>query len=602
VHGSLSKSGIFDVLDLKSTLETIAKAKIDRISAVTMRLIFDNLVKKHSIKYVLAQQISGRMDRGEVFLWLLEDGKLEIKALSTPFNDSQKLPFGAIDTALLTALLVFEPDGGPGTAAVEIEKFGDMTTVLDTYKRLAQDGILFSRRHQLEVTSAIIKGKSKVAAEQADKALALDPFWPDNWKSLVQSAKKFGTARTLPARMQLGLSKYPDNVGLILLLLDQLDPQTNAMQFQALLERAGKIEPDNPALIELEVGFSLDQGTLPPIPALVDRYFASNRTNAHQSRKFGLKTARALHSQGQPELAVQIYSTILEDEPQASIYLEKARGHKAMGDLKGMLIALLAAYDDMPDDTLLWAIVDSARDSGELALALNAITATAKKNYDDPTGNLIAGLLYMLLADSENAGSQFDRAIELSEEPAKAAMFRLTLAYAFALPEQILEAKADYSGKYGPADMIDLGLLLTRLRFFAQGEEVLLPYLKLEEPRFDVAFNYWLCAIGAQNFRGARKALKIARKIEATDAKRLGLMVAVEYGMKRKERVLEELLEVSRTISENKSTDTDDRLELFRYQIQPNLENEVVPVTRAYFEFLDGKVTWGALAHKFTAQ
>lgn len=607
IYTSVSNSGLLKLKDPGETRKLLADSKIVKVVPDDMRKVLEKFAKDHEVKFIIAQSMEGRYDHGGIYTWLMEDGKWQINGKWTSVNTTDKPALGAMDTMLAMTLLAFETSSGSVSRVMELEKYGALQAIIEGYRILNSKGIIFSRGYYLQSMEETIKLKLKEAKDYAVKAIELDPFWPPNYEALGQVATETGQNRMYIARLEEGLKLYPDNLGLIIIRVNHLDLKVEELKVQKLLAKARQIDPGNPGLIELEVKFALERKDFVSVPKLIKRYFKTENTTLKMRCSFGLKIAQILVEKGEYSPATSIYQTILDSSPQSSIYLEKAKCHKMMGDISGKLSSEISAFSLMPDEDLTWSIVDGARDSNEVETTLEKIIIAADNNQNDPVSRYTLGLLYILQKNLPEALKMFDQAIELSEDGRLESFYRLVAVAG--LGDIELEFRKEitgYSKEHGThPDMKAVGSLLVRLLLFDRGEFFLRTELDKAKPNFDALSDLGICYIQMENYKMFKKVFNAMQKIENKKPPRWGLLLSVWYGQKRKDKILEQLLEVVKQIRDSEGTGPVDRcyrFSLFKHNLMDKLNPDQQFVVKTYYDFLDDNISSGTLAHRLTSR
>ncbi len=606
LYTSLSKSSLVKLEDPGETRKILSKANVVKVFPGKMRMLLEKLVKEHDLKNILAQSVEGRYDQGGVYTWLIEDGKWQIKGKWNRVNEKEKPALGAVDTMLAMSMLIFETEKSPVARVMELEKYGTLQSISEGYRVLESKGVRFARGYYLDSMREAINGKWIKAGKSALLAVELDPFWPPNYMALSQAANETGDEKLLVKKVEAGLKTYPDNLGLIMILVSRLDLMVDELRISKLLEKARSIDSENPGLIELEMKFALEQKDFSSVSVLVKRYFESENTTSKGRLTFGLTIAQKLYDLRHYSKAASVYQIVLENSPQASIFLEKARCHEKLGDLEGKLQAELSAFSIMPDQELSWSIIDGARDTREIESTIATLIETGENNPADPIPRFTTGILYTLKGELQSAMELFNKAEKLSDERRQVRFYRLVAVAALGEMEtQFREEFAGYANDFGEhPDTKALGAMLARLLKFERAEFFLKTELDKGSPDFDALFDLGLCYAHMNDYKMFKKVVKSVRKMEHKEPAKWGLILSVWYGHKKKEKFLEELLEVVKQVRERKTQGKEGacyRFDLIKNNTMEKLSEDHKIVVKAYFDFLDDRITSGALAFKLTS-
>lgn len=605
LHSSFQSSGLIELKDENKTRKVLDKAGITSFPESTLFSKVRAISNDQKEKYIFAQMIVGKYDEGKVKMWLIEDGKTQIDGESVRFSPFHKPTLGPIDTLMLGAMLTFESYGGDGEKLKEIEKFGDLNSIAGEYRRTGGRGLIFSRQYQLESTRARMMMKYAASIELANKAIRLDPFWPGNYATLGEALKEDDKQALFPSIVEKGMRQYAETPGMLLVLASSLDIKSDELKLRKVLEKIKRHYGDHYRVIDIEIKLHIQNEEFDIIPEMIRRYYLAGGISAKEKRSLSLEMGKALMEKKKYKKAIEIYEIILENDKQASIYLEIAKCHDILGNKLGRFDALLGAFEQLPDEALTWTIVDIARDTGTTSVALKRMSDLANRLPDDATSRSAVGLLQTLDRDLPRALQVYEEAIRINPDDRYCAYYRLISIGALGSEEEFNNAKTLFESGFGTVDMMDVSGKVVRLLGFEGGVRLLQPEANMGATDFEVFFDLATCYLALEDSKSYKKLFKVVEEFEDKNPAQWGLMLAVWYGKHRRDSVLERVIEMAKKADlkrRAKSEKPSYRFSLFKHHVIKKLDHRQAKSAEAYLDFIFGKYTIGNLTHHLTSK
>ena len=604
LHSAFKFAGLINVKDENKTRKALDKAGMTSLSESRILSAIRAISKDQREKYIFAQMITGNWDEGDVKMWLIEDGKTQMEGESIRFSPTQKPTLGPVDTVMLGAMQAFETYGGDSDKLKEIEKFGDLDKITGAYRQTGGRGLVFSRQYQLESTRARMMMKYEASIELAKKAIGLDPYWPANYATLGEVLEEDEKQALFPDIVEDAIRQYAETPGMLLVLAESLDVENDQLKLQAVLEKIKKHFGDHYKVIDIEIKLHVRKKEYDVLPDMIRRYYLAGGITAKEKRTLSLDMGKTLWENEKYEKAIEVYEIILKHDKQASIYLEIAKCHDKLGNKLKRLDALLGAFEQLPDESMTWTIIDIARDTGTTSVALKRLGDLADRLPDDTTSRCAIGLLQTLDRDLPRALKSYKEARRIDPSDRYSAYYRLVSIGALGTAEEFDQAKGLFESNFGTADMMDVTANVVRLLGFEGGVRLLAPEANIGATDFEVFFDLSTCYLALDDWKSFKKLFKVMEEYEeAKNSAQWGLILAIWYGKKKRDSVLERVIETAEKAArerKGKSLKPNYRFSLFKHHVVKKLDHRQAKNAEIYLEFIFGKYTVGNLTHHLT--
>lgn len=602
LHGCLDKSGLVKLMGLGDAAALFEEKQFKSFpqGAISLPTRIKKFTEVLEVQNLVIQFVHGRYDEGETEIWVVENNRFEIKGVSRKFSSKIKPPLGMVDTLTFQILDVLDGSGSHTKKLLQDEKYADLSDIIDRYRGLAGQGTVFSRLHNLEALQALSKHNKNAAEAFARKALAVDPYWPDNYEVLGKVLESQGRQASFSVELKKGLATYKNNLGLMLLKMSRMDPQKDADDLADLMKKARAIDPNQAALMGMAVRLSIAREDYDSVARTMDQFFALENLPLREKKEFGLEVARDLAKKGKYAQGAAVYAIILHHDPQASIFLEKANCHDRMGDLAGRQRAMIHAFTEMPDEQLIRPIINGARDLKKPTETLDALSLAKDTYPEDPAVlNLLA--LLSIMARNPEAAAGYAKTME-DQDPGSPnhARVNLFIAAAFLPPEKLPPALQAYNSAFEPLSEVQLGSELFRLGLFDKAEPLLATVFKTKAFELNVLYDLGICYIIMGDSKGFKKTVKKARSIEEKAPGTWLLFFGTFGAVRQSKGDLEKAVALAKQGAQFAGEPY--RTEIFRHHVLTILADPARGMAAAFLDFVLGKIDEQTLESKVQIQ